>query len=145
MHLRQGGPSEVFKENGSPLYLSTHNYVHVLTPMQLSNTIGVECFTRKINYKTDEVKYDCLIWPRQRQGYHHAQATFRFPVSFTVLFLFKLIVTPISPCVNRTSQTGRHSAISTALSPARSTLSQMTCDTGVLASSSFRPTKILLR
>ncbi|KAF9172402.1 vacuolar membrane-associated protein iml1 [Mortierella sp. AD011] len=61
-------------------YLSMGQQVHQLSIDSISGNVEVKRYERRFGYKTENIKYQCVIWSKQLPGYSPRDLTFPYPL-----------------------------------------------------------------
>ncbi|KAG0256174.1 vacuolar membrane-associated protein iml1 [Actinomortierella ambigua] len=62
------------------VYLSTGHQVHKLSIDSSEGNVEVKRYERRLGYKQDPIKYQCVIWPMHMPGYMSRELTFKYPL-----------------------------------------------------------------
>ncbi|KZV88281.1 hypothetical protein EXIGLDRAFT_839316 [Exidia glandulosa HHB12029] len=73
---RPKGASEVLLDPHTPVYLSMTNEIHCLS--YNGDLIQVKRYLRRMN-NSPPFEYQCLVWPKEGDGYTSVQTSFAFP------------------------------------------------------------------
>lgn len=73
---RLKGASEILRDPHTPVYLSMSNEIHCLS--YNGDLIQVKRYLRRMN-NSPPFDYQCLVWPKQGDGYTSVQTSFAFP------------------------------------------------------------------
>ncbi|KAG0089778.1 vacuolar membrane-associated protein iml1, partial [Podila epicladia] len=72
-----GGSGNVTKDKG--IYLSMGQQVHRLSIDNADGNVEVKRYERRLGYKPEAIKYQCVIWAKQLPGYLPRDLSFTYP------------------------------------------------------------------
>ncbi|KAF9977679.1 vacuolar membrane-associated protein iml1 [Actinomortierella ambigua] len=62
------------------VFLSTGHQVHKLSIDSSEGNVEVKRYERRLGYKQDPIKYQCVIWPTHMPGYISRKLVFKYPL-----------------------------------------------------------------
>ncbi|KAF9431267.1 vacuolar membrane-associated protein iml1 [Podila epigama] len=77
-----GSPSGGMSGNGTKdkgLYLSMGQQVHRLSIDVANGNVEVKRYERRLGYKPEQIKYQCVVWAKQLTGYQPRDLSFTYP------------------------------------------------------------------
>ncbi|KAG0223968.1 vacuolar membrane-associated protein iml1 [Actinomortierella wolfii] len=78
--VKQGSVAMDKRTKDKAVYLSTGHQVHKLSIDSSEGNVEVKRYERRLGYKQEPIKYQCVIWPMHMPGYMSRELTFNYPV-----------------------------------------------------------------
>jgi Vacuolar membrane-associated protein Iml1/Domain found in Dishevelled, Egl-10, and Pleckstrin (DEP) len=88
LHLSKPKMSKEIKQGelfsiSKPYFLSLGDHVHRLFYDASGNNVEVKRYTRRLNYNSDPIPYQCFVWSQRMDGFKSRSVTFSYPALST--------------------------------------------------------------